>query len=584
MANLRAVLTKPKISENYSRNAFDRSFSVNTSYQLGGLEPIFAEPVIAGSHIKLNRSIFQRTAPVNTAAFPKIDTHVEFFAVPLRLLWSYWNNFKLNIQDFNSNLMGTITSSASTYSFAPSTPALPYFNSAALNADIYNTIREYWHQAEYPNGYTSRYFGTYTDPQISAVGARRLLAAFGYGTVPMEMGAQPDPSTLTYMCNPFKLLAYQKVYYDHFRNTAYESNDPSFYNIDAYATAAELPDLLTARLCRYRYVNYRKDYFQSVYPSLNYVSSSPNGLSWIIPDSVLYKYTSGTDISSGTGSGGQTVLVFPQSSSTTNNFGTVQQLRASFALDKLLRASAYAPKHVCDQFEARYGVKGVESGKESVRIGAMMNDIIIQEVTNTAANLGQIGGKGVGYNGFGKDIEFTAKEDSIILAVMYSLPRTSYDGYGVMNWNTKLDREEFFIPEYMNLGLQPLYDGEISTMAYANGKPYMVGTSAYSYIGGYQSRYQEYKCGIDRNLGNFLAEGIYSDFTNHSQKAAFVQGFYGGLNADYFKVKPTDLDAVFASDTVVADPESDKFLTHLDIKFICNQNMSVHGQPSASGL
>ena len=88
MANLRAVLTKPKISENYSRIAFDRSFSVNTSYQLGGLEPIFAEPVIAGSHIKLNRSIFQRTAPVNTAAFPKIEHRRRLSVKPG--LTCYW--------------------------------------------------------------------------------------------------------------------------------------------------------------------------------------------------------------------------------------------------------------------------------------------------------------------------------------------------------------------------------------------------------------------------------------------------------------------------------------------------------------
>ena len=105
MANLKAALTRPKVSEHYARNPFDRSYSVNTSYQLGGLEPFFAQPFIAGSHVKLNRAIFQRTADVNTAAFPKVDTHVEFFVVPIRLLWAYWNNFKLNIQDFNSQRM-----------------------------------------------------------------------------------------------------------------------------------------------------------------------------------------------------------------------------------------------------------------------------------------------------------------------------------------------------------------------------------------------------------------------------------------------------------------------------------------------
>lgn len=214
----------------------------------------------------------------------------------------------------------------------------------------------------------------------------------------------------------------------------------------------------------------------------------------------------------------------------------------------------------------------------------MMNDIVIQEVTNTAQNLGQIGGKGVGYNGFGEDIEFTAKEDSIILGLMYSIPRTSYDGNFVQNWNSKLDCEDFFIPEYMNLGLQPLTLGELTTLYYSSGKPYMISATNYSGIMGYQSRYQEYKCGVDRNLGNFMADSIYSDFVNHSQHGFWNSASPVAVNADFFKVKPTDLDFVFASDTIVADPESDKFLTHLDIKFICNQNMSVHGEPSSSGL
>lgn len=583
MANLRAVLSKPKIGATYARNAFDRSFSVNTSYQLGGLEPIFAEPVIAGSHIKLNRSIFQRTAPVNTAAFPKIDTHVEFFAVPIRLLWMYWNNFKLNIQDFISDYQGSISSSSSAYSFNPHSPAMPYFNAAAVNADLYNVIRAYWNPSEYTNGYSSRYFGTYTNPQVDAVGAHRLMQALGYGSFPSELGTKPNQSSLTYMCNPLKLLAYQKIYYDHFRNTSYESNDPSFYNIDAYHTAAELPDLLVARLLRYRYVNYRKDYFQSLYPSLNYTSSSPNGLSWAIPDSVMYRYSNGSASQGANSDGGQTLMYLPQSASSTNNIGTVQQIRATFALDKLLRASAFAPKHVTDQFEARYGVKGVESGHECPRIGAFMNDIIIQEVTNTAANLGEIGGKGVGYNGFGKDIEFTAKEDCIVIGVMYSLPRTSYDANYVQNWNAKLDREDFFIPEYMDLGLQPITASEFTTL-YVNSSGKQVMLPYPTTVLGYQSRYQEYKSGIDRNLGNFMANEIYSDFVNHSNFAWWNSSTPATINADFFKVKPTDLDSVFASDTVVADMASDKFITHLDIKFICNQNMSVHGQPRMGGL
>lgn len=576
MANLKAVLQRPKVSATYSRNAFDRSFSLNTSYQLGGLEPIMAQPMIAGSHIKLNRAIFQRTADVNTAAFPKVDTHVEFFAVPIRLLWMYWNNFKLNIQDFNSTMQGTVsTPSVSSTSFTPNSPACPSFDVAAFHREINGIL--------FNSASSSSYYTGITPLKGAALGSYRLLGAFGYGQYPLSNVTSAESAAsraVTYLVNPFKALAYQKVYFDHFRNTAYESNDPIYYNVDDIFTNTPMVANRVGKIFQYRYVNYRKDYFQSVYPSLVYTVSQPNGNSWAIPDSVSIAINSPS-------LGSQSVNNYNNAAGnvygaltpgTVGSSFTVQQIRAAFALDKLLRASAYAPKHVKDQFEARYGVKGVESGIESVRIGAFMNDILIQEVTNTAANLGEIGGKGVGYDGFKKDIEYTFKEDSILLGVMYSLPRTSYDSAFIENWNSKLDREDFFIPEYMNLGMQPFMNSERSFIVNSTGVRVPVWDVVNTVIG-YKDRYSEYKLGIDRNLGNFNIDGALADFVVHSNstQGAVVAG------ANYFKVKPTDMDSIFVQATDTGDITTDKFITHVDIKLICNQNMSVHGQP-AMGL
>lgn len=576
MANFKAVLQRPKVSATYSRNAFDRSFSLNTSYQLGGLEPIMAQPMIAGSHIKLNRAIFQRTADVNTAAFPKVDTHVEFFAVPIRLLWMYWNNFKLNIQDFNSTMQGSVVSSPGASTFTPNNPACPSFDVAAFHREINGIL--------FNNVLSSNYYTNITPLKGAALGSYRLLGAFGYGQYPLSNVTSAESAAsqaVTYLVNPFKALAYQKVYFDHFRNTAYESNDPIYYNVDDIFTNTPMVANRVGKIFQYRYVNYRKDYFQSVYPSLNYSVSQPSGLSWTISDSVMYNLTgllSPLSVDAQANNGGQVRIVggtATGSSVSNSTFNTVQQIRASFALDKLLRASAYAPKHVKDQFEARYGVKGVESGHESVRIGAFMNDILIQEVTNTAANLGEIGGKGVGYDGFKKDIEYTFKEDSILLGVMYSLPRTSYDSTFVENWNSKLDREDFFIPEYMNLGMQPFMNSERSFIVNSTGVRVPVWDVVNNIIG-YKDRYSEYKLGIDRNLGNFNIDGALADFVVHSNstQGAVVAG------ANYFKVKPTDMDSIFVQATDTGDITTDKFITHLDIKLICNQNMSVHGQPA----
>lgn len=577
MVNLKAVLTRPKVSENYSRNAFDRSCSVNTSYQLGGLDVVFAEPFIAGSHVKLNRAIFQRTDDVNTAAFPKIDTHVEFFAVPIRQLWMWWSNYKLNIQDYVSALQGTTT--AQTQQFNPATPQMPFFDVHDFLKEINGQLYDGSYDASNPYPY-SYFGGTYSSNKEHAMGASRLLGALGYGQYPYRNVTDSSGGvSQVFACNILKALAYQKVYYDYFRNTAYESNDPSYYNIDDLIVSQKINNLRTGKIFKYRYVNYRKDYMQSIYPALNYTVSSPNGLNWAVPDSVLYKVTASNVNSNIVPTTDGVVPQFPIISNGTLANSSVQQIRAAFALDKLLRASAYAPKHVRDQFEARYGVKNVETGNESIRIGAYMNDIVIQEVVNTAASLGQIGGKGVGFNGFGKDIEFTCKEDCIILGLIYSLPRSSYDATFVQNWNTKLDREDFFVPEFMNLGMQPFSQFENTFMNSVGGTlvAYWQGING---IIGYKERYSEYKLGIDRNLGNFIKGGSLSDFVTHSNQdlASFN---YGAANANYFKVKPTDLDSIFVTATDPSKITTDKFITHIDIKCICNQNMSVHGQPTA---
>ena len=179
MANLNAVLSRPKIGSSYSRNAFDRSCSVNYHYQLGALTPFFAEPFVAGSHVKLNRGIFQRTAAVNTAAFPIVSTHCEFFYVPLRLLWSYWNNYKLNIQDFNSSYQGSLGSSGT---FVAQTANIPTFNLS----EVQNMINGFIADSNYSD--TS----LFTSKQL-AVEASRLLDMLGYGGQIYGTGKPKEP-------------------------------------------------------------------------------------------------------------------------------------------------------------------------------------------------------------------------------------------------------------------------------------------------------------------------------------------------------------------------------------------------------
>ena len=96
------VFGRPLPNASVPRNAYDMSKRINLQMPFGAIIPCYAHQYIAGSHVKIKVDTFFRTARVNTAAFPRLKMETEFFAVPIRYLWSYWDDFKLGIQDKNS--------------------------------------------------------------------------------------------------------------------------------------------------------------------------------------------------------------------------------------------------------------------------------------------------------------------------------------------------------------------------------------------------------------------------------------------------------------------------------------------------
>ena len=570
MANKKAVLSKPLPNASLPRNAFDRESVREYHYALGQLCPVWWEPVIAGSHLKLNRKIFQRTSNLNTASFPIMDTHLQYYFVPYRQLWSLWDDFKLGIKDVNSS-------------------ALIYNNTSGVNASIPNRV-PYFDLADAMTVLNS-YVGTPPAQQIYNQDAFydgcKLLNMLGYGlpntfapTFAMEVNAWP-------------ILAYHKIYYDHFRNTTYETNENKLYNMDFLWAAAPNMKLGTTELnygtiskfLGLHYVNYRNDYFNNLYPSLNYISSSalsgsnfapgvnvsnPIGL----PDSVvgasmynglmqdmgIEKLSTGIRISQN----------ISQPSTYVNL--TLQTIRSAFALDKLIRSSAYAPQHHKEQYEARFGIKFHNNPNESLFVGAFMNDIQIGEVTSTAdttnAGLGAIGGKGVSFADWGKTLEFNAKEDGIIMAVQYTTLRSNYRSLGIDSYLTKHLSEDYFQPEYQNLGLEPVYGSELNA------------SLGQSTILGYRPRNQRYKLGVDKSYGLFadMSEDL-SHFINHTDVNRLPAVGQAGVNFAWFKLKPSDLDGITTSNWD-GSWSTDQFYGQTVFGATIIQNMSVHGQTS----
>lgn len=579
----KSVLSRPTVTKSQDRNPFDNSCFRNWHQSLGMLIPVYCKAFPAGTKGSFNRFAFTRTKKVLYPAFQGVHECIDVFKVPIRLLWSQWNDWKLNINDMNSSALVSV---------AVSTGQVP---SPDLSQPTMVPRFDFGNCHSVLTGDDS------LEKVVLFNDSLRLLDALRYG----QKTAFTDVPNIM---SVFKLAAYQKIYYDHYRNTAYENNDPYAYNLDfTYGpsqsginglldptdnikSAHSLKQMLTLR-----YVNLRNDAMHNIYPSLNYVLSQPTGGDWSLPSSVVgtslnlsnYQYS----VQGGQASWSPYISVDHPSTRTESIF-SVQSVRGLFALDKLMRASAYAPKHVKDQFKARFGVDLPDSVQlHSDRLGSFKNDVIFGEVTSmantadTGSNLGDVGGKGVGSAQWNdKSIPFYCEEDSIIMALHYFTLDPVYDSTSIDEWNIKLAKEDFFQPEFQNLGLRPFYRkflDNTGTLAQQNQ------------ILGYTVPNQSYKIEPDLNTGIFNDSFMQVNENNEvvttsSPLRAFVahtnlQSGYSstnGVDYRYFKAYPWMLNSVFQEETNNWDYLTDQFYGHLKFRVPVVEPMSVHGQPS----
>ena len=544
------VFNRPRPDATLPRNAFPRGNKLKFNFSHGMILPTLAKPCVGGSKISINLKAFCRSFPVNTSAFTSTRVYTDVYCVPLRQLFTQFGQFKTKTNDNHSTLMPSVPTS------------LPKLSRADLTTVLSN-----------PNNIDDIHGYDFED------GAERICELLntgaGYG--------------FNYDCGDLNMLlpaAYQKICFDHYRNTMYEANDPEAYNLDQFASSGVISTAAATKMLTIRYCNYKKDYFSNIYPSLNYLASSANGMQsqWSIPSSVVghkffdtyYNYD--VDNSSPSSTVSMNSVVQNGGQFTSNNF-SVQSLRAAFALDKLVRASSYAPQHVKDQYEARYGFrpKGY-SMEESYRLGSFAFDVVFNEVVSVADTydsqndegqpLGNIGGKGIGGSDWQDVIDYKCEDDCIIMAVTYAIPSTSYDALGVDKFNQKFLPTDFFQPEFMDLGMQPV---ELKELFGSNV------TALNNIILGYQPRYSEYKVGIDRNCGLFRYGNQLQAFTMHGRSNYPISG-QSGLQASFFKVNPSDSDSIFVNQ-FNGQQANDQFFGIFEFAFACVAPMSVHGQP-----
>lgn len=261
---------------------------------------------------------------------------------------------------------------------------------------------------------------------------------------------------------------------------------------------------------------------------------------------------------------------------------TVANLRSAYALDKLYRLMLSAKDgSYSEQMKVRFGIDAPDDDWKSQFIGAIDAPITISEVETTAdtydgneigSAAGTLYGKGSSLsNG---NIDFTAKEHGIIMGIFSILPECDYASNMIDPFNVKLQRSDFFQPEFADLGKQPtpLYQFMFNQ------------DTDMSKVLGYNLRYAEYKTSIDSVHGVFNGSSSV-DKSNQSYNAWVaprntpLAQYSNGATVSFFKALPSVLNSVMVQQYDGTEA-SDQFLVNANFNVQAIRPMSIYGEPS----
>lgn len=560
------------------RNAFDLSHSDIFSIAPGMLLPIHVQEVNPNEHFEFNPNVYVRTMPLNTAAFVRAKQHVEFFFVPMRTLCRQWNQF----------IVGT------DYKIS-SISALNNYKDLGVSLDLSGVSKSLALNLDSTAAWNKNIFGL-----SWCRDAVRLFDMLGYGINSTNVVGLTELTGVKRV-NIFRFLAYQKVYYDNYRNPLYELNEPSSYNVDSlFGTntvlgASNIDDVnsIVHRILTLRYRNWSKDYFTCANPQwlgADYLTQPTNvPLNMLaVGENILgnaqisnknegsYAKDNLSDASvQSTGIGAY--LTTPYISQDNASFAlSVANLRAAFAYDKMLRLSVAAGDgDYGSQIRAHYGFNAVHDDWKSTFIGGCSAPVNISEVLTTAtteqAPTGDIYGKGASFNQ--GTFSFDTKEHGIIIGILSIVPEADYQSSCLDKFNTKFSREEYFQPEFADLGKQPIVATELDLIgSTADGK---FNTDS---ILGYVSRYMEYKTCIDKVHGQFVSNGTLSAWSAPRNNPAIRSGANYGFSSTSLKVDPRIFNPI-VSVVYNGTDKTDQFIIDCTTSCRAIRPMSITGEP-----
>lgn len=558
------------------RSSFDLSQKRLFTAKVGELLPVYWQIAIPGNKYRIRSDWFTRTVPVNTAAYTRIKEYYDFFAVPLRLLSRQLPQAFTQMSDYQ-------TSAASKSQNTTQLQHVPYASLGQISTLISQTVlSNYVDDAGFGFGYGSckllnmldygAHLGS-ANPSLNTICTQYL------DQVPEVLSSNPLVYGTSVMVNTLPLQAYQKIYYDFFSNSQWETHRAYAYNVDYWQDDNELS--IPKEMLQIRYANYPKDYFMGVLPNSQYgsVAVLPSALSSFDSSSVLSVGSGNSYPSLATTAPDALAVNLRYSASVSrdlrlNSDLSALSIRATEYLQRWKEVVQFSSKDYADQIEAQFGIKAPEyMGNHCHYIGGWSNVININEVVNTnldaSDSQASIAGKGVGsYSGHELSYSVGA-EHCVIMCIYHSVPLLDWSLSGQSPQLTVTSITDFPQPAFDQLGMQP-----VSTLNLFNYNKGTITNPSGSVVGniGYNLRYWPWKTNIDRVSGNFMPVGTLKSWAAPLDGKRVHNGVLPTFTYQSFKVIPGQLNSIF--DVQVTTEQGHYGVAHDQL--LCNVNFQVY--------
>lgn len=499
----KAVVTLP------GRSRIDLSYRNTFTAKMGQLIPALCKPVVPGDRFRIGLAYQMQLAPMLNPVYDGLTVNFEAFYVPNRILDPQWREFWTGYNDYDQTT--PVEVAPLTWSISVNAPGHAYGD-----GEIYD------------------------DAKGTGIGVSSLLDYLGV-QVPSYQGGVPVSNLTDYegsiTVNAYPILAYNRIFDDWYRNErTQQASLYGYYNNFVKTGRRALSSIVSGDVeggtevytsvpIAIHQRNYAKDRFTTALPEPIVggdvhipVGNSFTNLINTGSDNGLINGAVATSVN--TVSGGNTYVpqVYGASSGVSLNalaLGTIQQLKFAFKEYEYRMKDTYNGNRYVESFEAHYGVRVPDSTlQRSLYLGSAQDYVNFGEVYQTSSGdgtgdtgaLGDYAGRG-NANGFHRIFDETFYEPGFVFVIFSVSPKSRYF-QGVQRFMVRYERDDYFSPEYQNIGddfiqNREIYNDFMNTEADPEG------------VFGYQTRWYDLKSNYDELHGDFAH--IYLDDNGDKQ-------------------------------------------------------------------